>query len=106
MSAASNLLPVATAFERVTDNRPNASTIYRWSTRGSYGVVLRTWVVDGRQMTDIESVQYFLYGRAKRRNRAYARSKTEAQRKPKLNYSKVYKQLIRDVMLSLQKTQE
>lgn len=50
-----DLIPVATAFERITGTRPHPTTVVRWSKRGTAGIVLPTLLVRGRRMTSMEA---------------------------------------------------
>lgn len=104
MPLPNDLVPVEVAFQRVTGRRPNAATIYRWSTRGSNGVVLRTWEVDGQLMTEIEAVEYFLHRREKKRIPAFSLTTEKPKKKPRLNYRKVTEQLIKDLMSEIHGT--
>ncbi len=45
---------------RYIPSRPSASTVYRWSVRGSKGVVLETGTIGGRRYTTREAVERFL----------------------------------------------
>lgn len=53
-------LSVPSAIEAVTGSRPHPSTCWRWSIKGSGGVVLRTWMVGGRRCTTTEAVNDFI----------------------------------------------
>jgi hypothetical protein len=106
MPLPNDLVPVGVAFQRVTGRRPNAATIYRWSTRGSNGVVLRTWDVEGQLMTEIEAVEYFLRRKAKKRHPGLSLSPAKPPRKPRLNYDKVIKQLFKDFMSEIHGTRK
>ncbi len=50
-SSGDELLPVATAIERVTGYRPHASTCTRWTRRGVRGEKLSVVVLGGRPKT-------------------------------------------------------
>ena len=58
------LLPVPLAVERETGTRPNPSTCWRWSTKGIKGVVLETWMLGGRRVTNRTSVRRFIERRS------------------------------------------
>jgi hypothetical protein len=53
-------LPVAVAIQAETGCRMHPSTCWRWSSRGSRGIVLKTWLIGGRRMTTVEEVRAFL----------------------------------------------
>lgn len=57
-------LPVICAVETVTGLRHNPSSLWRWSTKGCGGVVLRTWLIGGRRMTTTEEVEEFIRRRS------------------------------------------
>jgi len=55
----SKLLPVATAVEYVTGQRPNPSTLQRWRLKGVAGIKLNTVRVGGRRLcSEAEVVQF------------------------------------------------
>ena len=55
----SNYLSVPEAFERLTGNRPNPSTCWRWAKDAG----LETWMIGGRRRTTIEACQQFIESR-------------------------------------------
>lgn len=54
------LIRVPKAVEIVTGTRPSAPKCWRWYTVGIGGVVLRTWLVGGSRLTNVESVREFI----------------------------------------------
>ncbi|MCA9235682.1 MAG: DUF1580 domain-containing protein [Planctomycetales bacterium] len=53
-------MPVASAVERVTGNRPHPATLFRWRQGGRHGVRLETLLVGGRRQTSVEAVRRFI----------------------------------------------
>lgn len=58
-------LTVHKAIEELTGSRPNPSTVWRWTAKGSKGVKLQTWMIGGRRMTTSEAVNDFIEARSK-----------------------------------------
>ncbi len=56
-------LSIPALFEQLTGQRPNPSTIWRWSVKGSQGVRLQTWMIGGRRLTTREAVEEFIAAR-------------------------------------------
>ena len=59
MSNEEKLLPLVTAVERATGQRPHPSTCHRWRISGIAGVRLETQKCGGKRMTSIEAVHRF-----------------------------------------------
>lgn len=59
MSNEEKLLPLVTAVERATGQRPHPSTCHRWRISGIAGVRLETQKCGGKRMTSIEAVRRF-----------------------------------------------
>lgn len=53
-------LPVPAAVEIVTGVRPTPCTAWRWTTKGSRGRILKSWVLGGRRMTTVAAVEAFI----------------------------------------------
>jgi hypothetical protein len=60
-------LPVPAAIEAVTGSRPHPTTCWRWAVQGSGGHRLQTWIVGGRRMATIESVESWIAKRTAQR---------------------------------------
>lgn len=54
------LFPLVEAVEQETGIRPHLSTALRWSTRGSRGIKLETWILGGRRLTSREAVRRYI----------------------------------------------
>ncbi len=63
-----DLVPVATAFERITGQRPHGTTVVRWSKRGTGGIILPTLMVSGRRMTTMEAAYAWIEATTQARN--------------------------------------
>lgn len=53
-------MSLGAAFEEVGFPRPHPTTLWRFYTRGSGGVILKTWMLGGRRVTTKEAVQKFI----------------------------------------------
>ena len=58
--SAPKYIPPRQAFEQVVGYRPSGPTLWRWSHRGSEGVLLQTWKIGGRRLTTVDAVQKFI----------------------------------------------
>ncbi len=45
---------------RLLPGKVNISTLFRWSSRGTRGVRLQTWLIGGRRFTNEESLEKFI----------------------------------------------
>lgn len=54
------LMGLIEAILAVTGVRVHPSTAWRWSTKGSKGVILRTWMLGGRRVTTCEACETFI----------------------------------------------
>ena len=54
------LLPLLSAVELATGQRPHPSTLHRWRLRGIRGIRLETVRCGGRRLTSVEAVRRFL----------------------------------------------
>lgn len=53
-------LTVADAVQQVTGQRPSPPTLWRWATKGTKGVLLKTWLINGKRCSTIEAVETFI----------------------------------------------
>ena len=65
------LLHIVTAVERVTGTRPNLSTTWRWTTKGTRGIRLETVILGGKRLTTIAMVEAFIKATTEARNASY-----------------------------------
>lgn len=63
--AVQNYLTLSKAFEEATGRRLHPTTLWRFSTKGSGGTVLQTWMLGGRRVTTLAAVERFIDERTK-----------------------------------------
>ncbi len=65
LSADDELIEPVKAVQAETGRRVARATCYRWMLRGSHGVILQSWMLGGRRLTNRRAVRRFLHARSR-----------------------------------------